>query len=351
MLSHGCSVPPPSLGVYPTPASRRTAIWLMTGDRPGDNAQVTAIAQATGLPFDLRPIVPIGGSRGHKAPRNFSAAKLDADRSALLAPPWPDLIVTIGQWGAAAALWVQERSGCQTKVVLIGRPKPSELDRFALVVVSSQYSVPARPTVVRLSFPALDPDRERIEEAAAKWGPYLHTLPRPLTAICVGGATKPFRFDGAVARRLAEEIGDLLWRAGGSAYVVTSPRTDPRVTAALGRHLPRGTRLFDWHQDDKADNPYLGLLATADRFVVTGDSISMMIEVARLGRPLAIFALPKERRLGARLGLAAHRRLATRRSDPLGVAARLAHRLGILHFPRDLEAVHRRLYARGVAVP
>ena len=39
------------------------------------------------------------------------------------------------------------------------------------------------------------------------------------------------------------------------------------------------------------ENPYQGLLALADHFVVTTDSLSMMVEVARLGRPLSLFAL------------------------------------------------------------
>ena len=41
----------------------------------------------------------------------------------------------------------------------------------------------------------------------------------------------------------------------------------------------------------------MGLLGLADGFVVTGDSISMMVEIARLGRPLAIFDLPTGRRV------------------------------------------------------
>ena len=45
-----------------------------------------------------------------------------------------------------------------------------------------------------------------------------------------------------------------------------------------------------------AENPYLALLGLADRFVVTSDSVTMMVEVARLGRPLAIFELPLVRR-------------------------------------------------------
>jgi hypothetical protein len=88
--------------------------------------------------------------------------------------------------------------------------------------------------------------------------------------------------------------------------------------------LPPNATLFRWQADTQpGDNPYLGLLAHADRFVVTGDSVSMMVEVARLGRPLAIFPLPEHgfalRRDGGDKG-------------------------------RDITAIHRVLFDRGAAV-
>jgi hypothetical protein len=80
----------------------------------------------------------------------------------------------------------------------------------------------------------------------------------------------------------------------GSLYITTSRRTQPEAADALQAALPPNATLFRWQADTQpGDNPYLGLLAHADRFVVTGDSVSMMVEVARLGRPLAIFPLPE----------------------------------------------------------
>lgn len=329
-------------------------VWLMTADRPGDNAQALAVVEAAGLRYVTKPIIPPGGTRGRKGPGSFTPDQLDPSCSAQLQPPWPDLAIAIGQWAAPAALWVRERSGGRTKIVLIGRPRPGDLNRFALVIVASQYPMPVCPTVVRLDLPPLVPDPESLSRHAADWRPRLATMPRPLTAVLVGGQTKPFRFDQGVARALARAVDDLNTRDGGSCYVVTSPRTDPRITDTLITQLPPGTRLSDWRADKPRDNPYLGLLGCADRFVVTGDSISMMVEVAALGRPLAIFPLPRQRRFGARLGLVARNWLCSAREDRDSAVGHLAlwgHRIGLIRFPRDLEAVHRRLYARGLAVP
>jgi hypothetical protein len=324
----------------------------MISDRPGDTAQALTVARATGLPFEIKPMIPIGGSIVHKGARRFAPGRLDPAGSACLEPPWPDLIITIGGWATPAALWIQERSGGRTKIVLIGRPKRGELDRFALVLVSSQYRVPAHPSVVKLDFPVSRPDREHIADTAARWRPLLLTLPRPLTAVLVGGRTKPYRLDGAVAGTLAADLGDLLARDGGSLYVVTSRRTGAEVTRALARHLPADARLFDWQTAAGADNPYVALLGCADRFIVTADSISMMTDVASLGRPLAVYPLPKESRLRHRFSAA--RTWLTdgspSRANRFAALALVAHRRGLVGFPRDLEAVHRKLYDRGLAV-
>jgi mitochondrial fission protein ELM1 len=244
-----------------------------------------------------------------------------------------------------AALWAQEQSGGRTKIVLVGRPK-RWAERFALIVAPSQFQIPPRPNLVQLALPLMRADPEAVAAAAEAWRPRLADLPRPLTAALVGGETKPFRFDAAVARTLAGQLEELVKRDGGTLYVSTSRRTRPEVAAALEAALPEDALLYRWTPETGADNPYLALLGHADRFVVTGDSVSMMVEVASLGKPLAIFPFPVGRG-------AAHRMQATlaRFAPKVGGLAHLLHRLGIAGYARDLTAIHRLLIERGLAVP
>jgi hypothetical protein len=124
------------------------------------------------------------------------------------------------------------------------------------------------------------------------------------------------------------------------------------VVATLAAELPADARLYRWH--DGGANPYHGLLGLADRFIVTGDSISMMVEVARLGKPLAIFALPEERRALRWRGMLGRRLAALEdggAGPALGGLSDALHRLRIAKYARDLSEIHRRLYARGLAVP
>jgi mitochondrial fission protein ELM1 len=293
--------------------------WLLLGEKPGDNAQARVLADALGWPVEtrtlrMRPEWVLGKPRVRP-----SLAHVDLARSDRLEPPWPALLITVGRRLSSAALWVQRESRGATKLVLIGKPR-RWLGRFDLVVAGAQYRIGARPNVVRIGFPLLRVDAGAVAAAADAWRSRLAHLPRPLLALLVGGPTKAVRFDAEVARDLAARAVADAARAGGSVYVCASRRTPAPVLEALAAALPAGTPLYRWRPDDP-ENPYLALLGLADRFAVTADSVTMMVEVARLGRPLAIARLPARRSW-----------------------------LRALTRSRDLDAVARLLLARGQAV-
>lgn len=281
------------------PHSPRT--WIVVGEKQGDNAQVRAIGGALGWPVEERRIAMRPEWMRGKPRVRASLGHIDAARSDALEPPWPDLLITIGRRLSMVALWVREQSGGRTRIVLVGKPR-RQARRFDLIVASAQYRVGRRPNVLRLGLPLMRVDAGGVAAAAEAWRERLAVLPRPLTALLVGGPTRPARFDATVAGQLGEKVRSLVSASGGSLYVTTSRRTPAEVTQALEATLPREAALFRW-RPDAADNPYLALLGLADRFVVTSDSITMMVEVARLGRPLAIFSLPFDRApLWQRLG-------------------------------------------------
>ena len=325
--------------------------WLILGDKAGDNAQVRIIADALGWPYQVKELVFQAPYVLGKPRFRTSVYHVDHARSAPLEAPWPDLILTVGRRPSMAALWVKEQTRGDATLVVVGRPK-RWLDRFDLVIAPPQFQLPRRANVLRLDLPLMRVDEGAIGAASEAWRKRFGDLPRPLTALLVGGPTKPYRFDQAVARQLMEHARRAAEADGGSLYVSTSRRTPPAVVEALAGDLPAGACLYRWH--DSGANPYHALLGLADRFIVTGDSISMMVEVARLGKPLAIFALPEERRALRWRGTLG-RRLAALEDGAaglvLGPLSDALHRLRIAKYPRDLSEIHRRLYARGLAVP
>jgi hypothetical protein len=210
-------------------------------------------------------------------------------------------------------------------------------------------------SVLRITLPLMRADEAAVAAAARTWAPRLADLPRPLVGFLIGGPTGPFVYDRTVADRLLGLASELVAR-GGTPYFSTSRRTPTAIVAALAAGLPKEARLFRWTPDGP-DNPYLGLLGLADGLVVTGDSISMLVEIVRLRRPLAIFDLPSSR-LGTldhlRRSLA-HLVFAPAVEAPPGSFRRrlalAAYRAGLVSYTRDFRAFYRMLLERGFAVP
>lgn len=335
-------------------AARQTSttprIWLVIGDKLGDNAQVEMIANSLGLAYTVKHLSPRQKYILGKPRFKVSLDHLDPDNSDALAPPWPDLVITSGRRHAMAALWIKKQSP-KTKIVLLGRPR-RWIDRFDLIVTLPQYHLPDLPQVMRLSLPLMRTDTEAVSSSAKAWASRLESLPRPITAVLVGGATRPFHFDAAVTNELLAHCRKLQSSYGGTLYFSTSRRTSADIVSTLRAQLPESARIYEWQQDS-TDNPYLALLEHADYFVVTGDSVSMMIEVADHGKPLAIFQLPASwygliwQSFTSRLHAQPDNSTCNALFRWLG---RLLYRSGLVGFTRDLTRIHNTLIDGGFAV-
>jgi hypothetical protein len=90
-------------------------VWLVQGDKPGDNGQLEVVGEALtarlGWAVEARRVA-VRPAWVHGKPRvAASLDHVDRDRSDPLEPPWPDLVVTIGRRPSMVALWVRERAG------------------------------------------------------------------------------------------------------------------------------------------------------------------------------------------------------------------------------------------------
>jgi uncharacterized protein len=267
-------------------------IWVLTGAKTGDNAQVLRAANAMGLDFEVRRVALKPKFETAKPRVKATLHHVDLQRSDALAAPWPDVIITIGRRLSLVALWIKEQSGGKTRIALFNAPK-GQTGQFDLMVVPEYYKFPSSPNVCRIGLPLIAADPERIAAGKAQFAGTIGAMPKPLHVLLLGGGTRHMRLDAEVACDILHRM-----RAGfaqtGSIFVSTSRRTSPAAADALAARLRPGDRIFRW-RPDAADNPMPGLLAHGDTFTVTGDSISMITEIARLGRPLAIAELPPRR--------------------------------------------------------
>lgn len=117
---------------------------------------------------------------------------------------------------------------------------------------------------------------------------YFSTLPKPIIGVLIGGNTRYCDgFNETYTIGLAERLTKLVTSLKGCLVISNSRRTPmPALTALLNRLDGLNYYFFDWQQ--VAPNFYYALLAHADMFVVTGDSLSMCSEAAYTGKPLLV---------------------------------------------------------------
>jgi mitochondrial fission protein ELM1 len=261
------------------------AIWVLTGGKSGDNAQVLRAAQAMGLPYEVKRIVLKPEFEIAKPRVEASLHVIDEVTSDHLSAPWPGLVITIGRRLSLPALWIKQQSGGRTKIALFNAPKGRAED-FDLVVAPAHYTIADDPKLCRIGLPLIAADPQRIEADRQDFAAEFAGLARPLHVLLLGGDMGAARLDGAFVARTLRQMQQGFAREG-AVFVSTSRRTSEAAAAAAEAALRPQDRLYRW-QAGAAGNPYFGLLAHGDTFTVTSDSVSMLTEVARLGRPLAI---------------------------------------------------------------
>jgi mitochondrial fission protein ELM1 len=331
--------------------------WVILSDKRGDNGQVETIVDALDWPVvhkyvHMKPEWVLG-----KPPYRPSLDHLDLSQSDALEAPWPDLIITVGRRPSMVALWIRKQSGNRTKIVLVGKPSGYMLD-FSLVVASAENQMPPMQNFLPTTLPLMRISPQDVEAEAREWRGRFEALDKPLIAMLIGGETNPFIMNRKVAEELVATAHWVVDELGGTPYVTTSRRTTPEVVEVLRRDLPEQAVFYEWSADAE-ENPYRALLGSADGFIVTADSVSMMVEVIYLHKPLAIFPLP-----GGLLGDIdqLRRSLAHWLFNPRqeSAADRLRHRLArgvyyvdvfkVLCATRDFRAFHRLLVDKGLAV-
>jgi mitochondrial fission protein ELM1 len=339
MADAGRSVAPPS-------------VWVLLGKGVGGNRQMRCLADALAWPYEQKQLVH---NRLERCPNwllGASLANLDRRRSAALLPPWPALVIAASKRSAPVARWIKRQSGGHTRLVHLMHAQ-APLEHFDLVITMPQYRLPARPNVFHAAGPLIRLDAERLAAARASWAPRFRELPRPHTALLVGGNSSSYLLDTPTAARLGREASALVRAEGGSLLVSTSARTPPDAAAALIAALDGRHWVYRFRPED-SDNPYLGFLALADRFIVTVDSASLLGEACATGKPVVLFEWRRRRQsflsfkgllerwdeLGRNGGAGAR--------PPIGRLYERLIDLGVLKPPRDFHAYHRGLMARGL---
>jgi mitochondrial fission protein ELM1 len=332
----------------------RPRIWALLGPRTGDNNQVLALAEALGgrveplrLRYNWLRLLPtrFGG---------IGLASLDATSRALLAPPWPDLVIGVGRRSVPVARWIRARSGGRSRIVQIGRPR-CDPARFDLVVTTPQYGVPPGPTVLEAPISLTRQTPARLAEAAAQWGGRLQDFPAPRLALILGGNSWPWRLHPTDAEAACRALLARAGAQGGSVLAISSRRTPDAVERRVQAVLAEAAVPTAFLGGPGAENPYSALLALADELAVTADSAAMLSDAVATGKPVGLVPIHSAGPGAAWLRLMRVLRIADTgegEASPIlhaaGRAWGMLVRRGLAGWPRDLWFFWRMLDHHGL---
>lgn len=200
----------------------------------------------------------------------------------------PDIVVSTSRRTVPVALYLRKKHKT-IKLVQLMHPGKYGCSKFDKIFLPEHDS--NKKALSNFYFTVGSPHRinqKTLNEAKSIWEKEFASLPRPLTALIIGGSikNKPFTMENALA--LADEVKRLKSRIKGSLLVTDSRRTGVDAEKAIMsvlQDIPAHTYLWG----SNAKNPLIGYYACADNVVVTGDSVSMCCEACGTGKPVFIF--------------------------------------------------------------
>ena len=271
------------------------SVWVLTANKPGHTTQSLSLAEALTWPYEVKALGFTWIADLHKrifGTRSATCVGLDQTKSTALSEPWPDVLITTGWRPARVARWIRNQSRGKTHLVLLGRQAGQLTDPSDIAVSCRHFRQLPNPRRLETIAPLSLVRTERLEQAAQEWRHVFKSTPHPRIALLIGGSTVRYSFNVATARRLGEDVRLLAEQTKASVFVTTSRRTGARECAALREALGPIELMHIWKVEQKT-NPYFAFLTLADVVIVTGESESMLADVAATEKPAYIYPLPE----------------------------------------------------------
>lgn len=253
--------------------------WILTDGHAGNLRQARALAIALGRDareWTLKPRPPWQWLAPRRLPGSTAAFGPEFN-DALQSPP--SLAIGCGRQAALATRLLRSRD-TRTVQILDPRLAPRHWD----VVVVPEHDRLRGDNVIPLQG-SLNPVDDLWLAAARAAFPELGQLPRPHTALLLGGPSAHTRFDPDRVERCLQQLRDMLSAQGGSVLATPSRRT-PQAVIERMRTLLGPLPSLIWSGPGDGPNPYAGVLGWADRIVCSADSVNMLSEAAATNAPL-----------------------------------------------------------------
>lgn len=263
--------------------------WILSDGRKGMENQCVGLAQAVGLPYEIKHLHPNAPwkwlpEKVFGRPWPFAMAALD-DKSDPLEPPWPDLLIACGRQTVAYSIAIRRLSGGKTFTVQTQDPRIAP--KYFDLVIPPKHDRISGPNVVPIVGSPNLITRDRLASEAAQFSDQFGHLARPLVSVIIGGDSRHYKLTGDCLDWLCDQLIALDAQGFGLA-ITTSRRTGHTNERHLAQRL-KDTSAYIWN--GVGPNPYFALLGLADFILVTEESTNMVTEAAGTGKPVHVVPL------------------------------------------------------------
>jgi len=265
--------------------------WCVHDGGNGNRRQAMAVAEGLAIRSDaeVREIVlsvqrPWRWLAPHwlpRAPEVFGATFVNACADGL-----GQCVIGCGRQAALATRWLRARRGLRAIQILDPR---IDSDFYDVVIAPEHDGLQGDNVITTLG--SLHPINSAWLAQARIGASQLGLVPAPRTLLLLGGPTRHMNLDQAYWAGLRERVEAWLEADGGSLWVSSSRRTPNWLRKAARNELPGR----QWHGVQDGDNPYHGMLAWADRIIVTADSANLVSEACATTVPVYCHAPEAQR--------------------------------------------------------
>ena len=200
----------------------------------------------------------------------------------------PHLIISTSRRTVSIALWLKKKHP-KTLVVQLMHPGNFGIKKFARIFLPKHDE--GKGNLPNFYWTVGSPHRintSALNQARKIWEDKFAKLPKPLTALIIGGAIKKKPFTKENAENFARQVAEFKRRVGGSLLITDSRRTGEaaeKLMMDILKDIPQYAYLWG----SKDENPLIGYYACADNIIVSGDSVSMCCESCGTGKPVFVF--------------------------------------------------------------
>jgi mitochondrial fission protein ELM1 len=280
--------------------------WVLSDGKAGHRNQSIGVAEALGISYTVIEL------KRRKFGTLLSLFYPPLKVQTLPKGPYPDIVIGAGNLTAPVTKWIKMQNSSVFTVQMM-----TPLNRFGLKpkaggflahLLTSEsdiaYDVVASPiheglpNAAHIVHTVGAPNRiteDRLVAEKETWAEVFAPYKGKRIAVLVGGTSKRFMFDEVQAKKLTQQLNNMLKREESqgdvSLLITTSRRTGEAQTNIIKNAFAGKDNVYVYTAESSLDNPFFGMLAWADAFVVTAESTSMVSEACSVGKPVYLFGL------------------------------------------------------------